>query len=49
MAWRQDPSLPLWRRASAGNASAWCQSWQPEPVLRRREGHVLAGVARSRA
>jgi hypothetical protein len=23
-----------------------CRPWQPEPVLRRRDGHVLAGVAR---
>ena len=27
-AWRHDPLRPLWRRASAGKASAWCQSWQ---------------------
>ena len=26
-------------------AATW-RSWQPEPVLRRRDGHVLAGVAR---
>ena len=26
-------------------AGTW-RPWQPEPVLRRREGHVLAGVAR---
>jgi len=29
-------------------AQTW-RAWMPEPVLRRREGHVLAGVARSRA
>jgi hypothetical protein len=28
-------------------AQTW-RPWQPEPVLRRRDGHVLAGVARSR-
>ena len=26
-------------------AQTW-RAWMPEPVLRRREGHVLAGVAR---
>ena len=26
-------------------AQTW-RAWQPEPVLRRRHGHVLAGVAR---
>ena len=26
-------------------AATW-RPWQPEPVLRRRDGHVLAGVAR---
>jgi len=26
-------------------AGTW-KAWMPEPVLRRREGHVLAGVAR---
>ena len=29
-------------------AQTW-RAWMPEPVIRRREGHVLAGVARSRA
>jgi SAM-dependent methyltransferase len=29
-------------------AQTW-RPWQPEPVLRRRDGHVLAGVARRRA
>ena len=29
-------------------AQTW-RAWMPEPVLRRREGHVLAGVGRSRA
>jgi len=29
-------------------AQTW-RAWMPEPVLRRREGHVLAGVARRRA
>jgi len=29
-------------------AQTW-RAWMPVPVLRRREGHVLAGVARSRA
>ena len=29
-------------------AQTW-RAWMPEPVLRRREGHVLAGVARNRA
>jgi len=29
-------------------AQTW-RPWMPEPVLRRREGHVLAGVARSHA
>jgi pimeloyl-ACP methyl ester carboxylesterase len=29
-------------------AQSW-RPWQPEPVLRRREGHVLAGVARRNA
>jgi SAM-dependent methyltransferase len=29
-------------------AQTW-RPWQPEPVLRRRDGHVLAGVARSHA
>ena len=28
-------------------AQTW-RAWRPEPVLRRREGHVLAGVARAR-
>ena len=27
-------------------AQTW-RAWMPEPVLRRREGHVLAGVART--
>jgi O-methyltransferase involved in polyketide biosynthesis len=27
-------------------AQTW-RAWMPEPVLRRREGHVLAGVARN--
>ena len=27
-------------------AQTW-RPWMPEPVLRRREGHVLAGVART--
>ena len=27
-----------------GRAQTW-RAWMPEPVLRRREGHVLAGVA----
>ena len=26
-------------------AGTW-RAWMPQPVLRRREGHVLAGVAR---
>ena len=30
-----------------GEAQTW-RPWQPEPVLRRRDGHVLAGVARRR-
>jgi O-methyltransferase involved in polyketide biosynthesis len=30
-----------------GEAHTW-RSWQPEPVFRHREGHVLAGVARAR-
>jgi len=29
-------------------AQTW-RPWMPSPVLRRREGHVLAGVARCRA
>ena len=29
-------------------AQTW-RAWMPEPVMRHREGHVLAGVARSRA
>src|SRR5689334_24416310 len=29
-------------------AQAW-RAWMPEPVLRHREGHVLAGVARRQA
>jgi len=29
-------------------AQTW-RAWMPEPVLRRREGHVLVGVGRSRA
>ena len=29
-------------------AQTW-RAWMPEPVLRRRQGHVLAGVARRRA
>ena len=29
-------------------AQTW-RAWMPQPVLRRRQGHVLAGVARSRA
>ena len=29
-------------------AKTW-RPWQPGPVLRRRDGHVLAGVARRRA
>ena len=28
-------------------AHTW-RPWQPEPVMRRRDGHVLAGVARRR-
>jgi SAM-dependent methyltransferase len=28
-----------------GEAQTW-RSWQPEPVFRRRDGHVLVGVAR---
>jgi O-methyltransferase involved in polyketide biosynthesis len=31
-----------------GEAHTW-RPWQPEPVFRRRDGHVLAGVARRRA
>jgi hypothetical protein len=29
-------------------AHTW-RPWLPQPVLRHREGHVLAGVARRRA
>jgi O-methyltransferase involved in polyketide biosynthesis len=29
-------------------AQTW-RAWMPQPVLRRRDGHVLAGVARRRA
>ncbi len=29
-------------------AGTW-RAWMPEPVLRHREGHVLAGVGRFRA
>jgi hypothetical protein len=29
-------------------AQTW-RPWQPEPALRRRDGHVLAGVARRHA
>jgi hypothetical protein len=28
-------------------AATW-RPWQPDPVFRRREGHVLAGIARTR-
>ena len=33
---------------SVAEAQTWW-AWMPEPVLRRREGHVVAGVARRRA
>ena len=29
-------------------AQTW-RAWMPEPVMRHRDGHVLAGVARIRA